>query len=172
MKDMFHERLSFLARHYSSGEIVGAIVAGDFYTYHHKHPFNDSTPPQIIPVNDLLDEMDNLFITRDFGEELRSNLILHITVGAVRDQHSGKGVASQMSIAMCNYARDKYGFKYALVQVTNQITRHIYLNKMNGKEITIIDPTTWIWKKKNIGLVYPYKDYKGGLIPNILIQLN
>ena len=39
--------------------------------------------------------------------------------------------------------------------------------------MTVIDPTTWIWKKtKNNELVYPYRNYKGGLIPNILIQLN
>jgi hypothetical protein len=171
MKDMFHEQLSFLARHRSSGEIIGAIVAGDLYTYHHRHPYDPSTPPQIIAASDLLDEMDNLFISHDFGQELKSNLVLHITVGAVRAQHSGKGVVTQMSIAMCNHARDKQGFKYAFVQVTNSITQHIYLNKMNGKEMTIIDPTTWIWKKKNNQLLCPYKNYKGGPIPNILIQL-
>jgi len=72
---------------------------------------------------------------------------------------------------VCNNACNKKGFQYLLVQTTNQATRHIYLNKMNGKEVTIIDPTTWIWKNKDNELLYPYKDYKGGLIPNILVKL-
>jgi hypothetical protein len=171
MKDMLNEQLSFLARHRSSGEIIGAIVAGDLYTYHHQHPYNALSLPQTIPVSDLLDEMDDRFISHDFGEELKANLVLQITVGAVRAQHSGKGVASQLNIIMCNYARDEKGFQYAIVQVTNPITRHIYVNKMGGQELTIIDPTGWIWKKKNDGLLCPYKDYKGGSIPNILIKL-
>ncbi|CAF4523891.1 unnamed protein product [Rotaria sp. Silwood2] len=172
IKDMFDEQLSFLARHRSSGEIIGAVFAGDLYKYHHRHPYDACSPPSVIPVGDLLDEMDNLFISHDFGQELKPNFVLHITVAAIRAQHSGKGVASQLHIALCNYAKNEKGFKYALVQVTNQSTRHIYVNKMGGKEVTIVDPTTWIWKKKNSKqLLYPYKDYKHGLIPNILIEL-
>ncbi|CAF4013831.1 unnamed protein product [Rotaria sordida] len=121
------------------------------YTYHHRYPYNASSPPETIPVSDLLDEMDNLFISRDFGQELRPHLILHITVGTVRAQHSE--------------------FKYAFVQITNQITRHIYINKMNGKDVTIVDPIIWIWKKKDDGLSRSYKNYKDGLISNILSQL-
>jgi ribosomal protein S18 acetylase RimI-like enzyme len=171
MKDMFDERLSFLARHCSSGEIIAAVAAGDLYTYHQKHPYDVSSPPQTVPVSDLLDEMEESFILNDFGEELKPKMVLHITVAAVRDQYSGKGIASQLNQIMCDYARDKEGFKYALVQVTNQVTKHIYVNKMNGKEVTIVDPTTWIWKKKGNELLCPYKDYQGGSIPNILIKL-
>ncbi|CAF1482606.1 unnamed protein product [Rotaria sp. Silwood1] len=152
IKDMLDERLSFQAKHRSSGEIIGAVFAGDLYTYHHRHPYDGCSPPSVIPVSDLLDEMDNTFISHDFGRELKPNLVVHITVAAIRAQHSG--------------------FKYALVQVTSQATRHIYVNKMGGKEVTTVDSTTWIWKKKKSDqLLYPYKDYKHGSIPNILIEL-
>jgi hypothetical protein len=172
MKDMFMEHLSFLARLRSTGEIIGATIAGDLYLGHQKkHSCDTENLENKIPVNDLLDEMDNSFISRDFGQELKPNMVLHITVGAVRAQHSNKGVASQIRKLMSDNARNKRGFQYLLVQTTNPATRHIYLNKMNGKEVTIVDPTTWIWKKKGDELLYPYKDYKGGLIPNILIKL-
>jgi hypothetical protein len=172
MKDMLAEHLSFLARHRLTGEIIGATIAGDLYLQHQKnHLCDTSNRLHTIPVSDLLDEMDNLFISRDFGQELKPNMVLHIGLGAVRGQHSGKGVASQIRKILCDNARDKKGFQYLLVQTTNPATRHIYLNKMNGKEVTIIDPTTWIWKKKGDELLYPYKDYKGGLIPNILVKL-
>jgi hypothetical protein len=172
MKERLPEHLSFLAHHRLTGEIIGAVIAGDLYLQHQNKQLSDtSNLSHTIPVDDLLNELDNLFISRDFGQELKANLVLHITVGAVRMQHSGKGVASEMRKTICNYARDKRNFQYLLVQVTNQATRHIYLDKMGGKEVTIIDPTTWIWKKKNDELLYPYKDYKGGLIPNILIKL-
>jgi hypothetical protein len=42
---------------------------------------------------------------------------------------------------------------------------------MGGKELTIIDPTTWQWKKKVDRLLYPYNDYKDEFIANILIKL-
>ena len=72
---------------------------------------------------------------------------------------------------MCRYAQHKKGFKYALVQVTNKVTRHIYINKMDGKVVTVVDRTIWLWEKKSDQLSYPYKDYKHGSIPNILIEL-
>ncbi|CAF0929133.1 unnamed protein product [Adineta steineri] len=172
MKDMMDEGLSFLARHRSSKEIVGAVIAGDLYTYHQRHPYDSATPPQAIAASDLLDEMENLFIIQDFGRALKPNLVLHITLAAVCVEHSGRGVASQMNMAMCDYARNTKGFQYALVQITNQVTRHIFVSKMKGKEVTTIDPTVWLWKKKDDGLLCPYKGYTHGLIPNILIDLN
>lgn len=171
MKDMFEEGWSFLARHRSSGEIVGGVVAGDMFTHHQKHPSPASHAPQAIAVNDLLDEMDQLFIARDFGQELQPNLVLHITVAAVRAQHSGKGVMSQLNAAMCDHARQQGGFRYAMVQVTNDATRHVYIKKMKGVEVTTVDPTTWVWKQNGDGTARPYQDYHGGTIPNILITL-
>lgn len=169
--DMYKEGLSFLARYRPSNEIVAAVIAGDLYTYHQRHPYNTQSGPQAIPVSDLLDEMDNSFIERDFGQELKPTLVLHITVGAVRADHCGKGVATQVRQAMCNFARDQHGFGYALVQITNPVTGYIYMNKMGGEEVTVVDPTTWKWKKKDDGSSMPYKDYTGGLITNILLTL-
>jgi hypothetical protein len=98
-------------------------------------------------------------------------MVLHITTGATRAGHAGKGVASRLRAAMCDHARDTKGFQYALVQVSNPATRHIYTKKMGGRELTVIDPRTWVWKKKDDGLSRPYKDYEGGSIPNILLKL-
>ncbi|CAF4134511.1 unnamed protein product, partial [Rotaria sp. Silwood1] len=56
-------------------------------------------------------------------------------------------------------------------QPAHPATQQLYVNKMSGQIVTIVDPTTWLWKKKDDGLSRPYKDYKGGLIPNILINL-
>ncbi|CAF4018398.1 unnamed protein product, partial [Rotaria magnacalcarata] len=107
-----------------------------------KHPYDVRGPPATIPFIDLLDDMNNLFINRDFSQELKPNTILHIMMGATRVQRSGKNVASKLRAAMCNHARDSKGFQYAFVQVSNQATRHIYLKKMGGKEVTIVDPRT------------------------------
>ena len=174
MKDMLPEHLSFLARHRSTGEIVAAVIAGDLYLQHQrKQLLNESNIVSSIAVDDLNDELDDLFISRDFGQELKPNLVLHITVCAVRMQHSGKGIANGIQKALSDYARDKRNFQYILAQVTNPATRHIFVNKMNGKEVTVIDPTAWLWKKNkdDDNLSYPYKNYQGGLIPNVLIKL-
>ncbi|CAF4569618.1 unnamed protein product, partial [Rotaria sp. Silwood2] len=165
------EHLSFLARHRASGEIIGAIFAHDIYMARKEHPYNATSSPATIPFVDLLDEMDHIFVCQDFGQELKPNMVLQITTGATRAAHCGKGVASRLRAAMCDHARDTKGFQYALVQVSNPATRHIYTKKMGGKELTIIDPRTWMWKKKDDGLSRPYKNYEGGSIPNILIKL-
>jgi hypothetical protein len=45
-------------------------------------------------------------------------------------------------------------------------TRHIYTNTMNGKQMTILDPATKLWKKKG-----DVKHYKDESIVNILVEL-
>jgi len=170
MMEVLDERLSFLARHRHSGEIVATICGCDLYLDHERHPYDPSSAPSSITCFDLLDEMDDIFIHRDFGQELKPNVVLKIVMGATRAEHSGKSVGTQLRTFMCKYARDTRKFQYALAQTTNQATRHIYVNKMGGKELTIIDPKTWIWKKKDDRLC-PYKDYSGGPVPNILIKL-
>lgn len=169
MQQAWPEGLSFLARQRSTGQIVAATTAGDLYLQHQ----NQQPAERLheIAVDDLLSEMDHLFVSRDFGEELKANMVLHITLGAVRNAHAGKGIASELRKTLCDYARERNGFEYVLVQTTNPATRHIYLNKMNGKEMTVVDPTNWRWRKNDEEWIYPYKDYQGGLIPNILVRL-
>ncbi|CAF0874317.1 unnamed protein product [Adineta steineri] len=171
LKEVLNERLSFLSRHQSSGEIVGVILAGDMYLHQQKHPYEPNSPPQWIPLDDLLDEMAHEFICHDFNQELTSGILLHIALGATRVSHSGKGIATKLRKTLYNYARDIRNFQYAFVQVNSEATRHIYLNILQGKELTVVNPTAWLWKKKDNGLFYPYKDYKGELISNILIKL-
>lgn len=168
MQRTWSEGLSMLARQQSNGEIIAATIAGDLYL---QHQSESSQGASAIAVDDLLNEMDHVFIAKDFGQELRMNLVLHVTLGAVRNAHAGKGIASEMRKLICENARDRRGFEYLLVQTTSPATRHIYLNKMNGKEVTIVDPTTWMWKNSDDQITYPYQNYQGGLIPNILVKL-
>ncbi|UJR23950.1 hypothetical protein I4U23_026918 [Adineta vaga] len=77
----------------------------------------------------------------------------------------------KLSTHLCNYARDQRGFQYAFVQTTHPATRNIFVKKMNGEEKTIVDPATWIWKKKDDGLSCPFKDYVGEPTVNVLIKL-
>ncbi|CAF0924846.1 unnamed protein product [Rotaria sordida] len=169
--EVLDERLSILARHRPSGEIIAAIFASDLFLVRETHPYNASGPPAPIAFIDLLNEMDDIFVRQDFSQELKPNMVLHVMTGATRAHHSGKGVGSRLRAAMCNHARDTKGFQYALVQASNPATRHIYTKKMGGKELTIFDPRTWVWKKKDDGLSRPFEDYKGGSVPNILIKL-
>ena len=171
LADVLQEGLSLMVRHRPSNKIVGAIVANDLYLSHKNHPYDPASPPAIFPINDLIAEMDDLSIRRDFGERLRPKLVLRVTIGATLAEHFGKGVASRLRAAVCEHAHETKGFQYALLQTTNPVTEHIYLNKMGGKVITMIDPKMWSWKNKGDGLSQPYKDYEGGLISNILVQL-
>ncbi|CAF2678903.1 unnamed protein product [Rotaria sp. Silwood2] len=171
MAEALDQRLSLLTRHRSSGEIIAAIITMDLFVIRKKYPYDASSSPAVMPIEDLSDEMDEIFIRQDFGKELISNMVLYILMGATRVQHSSKGVASRLRVVMCDHARNTQGFQYAIIQSTNQLTRHIYVDKMGGKELRIVDPRTWIWKKNDDGLSCPYKDYKGESISIILIKL-
>jgi hypothetical protein len=171
LNEVLEERLSFLARHRLSGEIAGVVVAGDMYLHHQKHSYVPTSGPQSVALSDLMQELEDLFLRRDFDQELKPQMVLHISVGGTRTSHSNKGVATGLRKAVCAHARDKRGFQYAFVQVNNVATQHIYLDKLGGKELSKVDPSTWIWKKKGDGLSCPYRDYEGGSIPNILVNL-
>ena len=170
MMNLLNEHLSFLARYRPTGEIVSVVGAGDLYIAHQQHPYDPSSDPSSLKFLDLVDEMEDIFIHHDFGQALKLNMVLQIVIVATRSKHSGKGLNTQLSRVVCNHARETRGFQYAFVQTMNPATHHIYVNKMHGKELTVVDPTTWIWKKKGDGS-YPYKDYRGGSVPNILIKL-
>ncbi|CAF1612700.1 unnamed protein product [Didymodactylos carnosus] len=92
MVDVLDKRLSFLAQHRPPGEIVGAIIAHDLYSEYDKHPYEASGPPASIGILDLLDEMADMFVRRDFSQKSKPHMVLHIWVGATRAQHLGKGV--------------------------------------------------------------------------------
>lgn len=171
LNEVLDERLSFLARYRRSGEIVGAIVAGDLYLHHQKHPYEPTSGPQKVALSDLMQELKDLFLRRDLDRELEPQMVLHIRVGGTHASHSNKGVATGLRKALCAYARDIRGFQYAFVQVNNEATRHVYVDKLGGNEMSKFNPSTWRWKKQGDGLSCPYSDYKGGPIPNILVNL-
>ncbi|CAF3524418.1 unnamed protein product [Rotaria sp. Silwood1] len=99
-------------------------------------------------------------------------MVLFIIAGATRFKHLDKNLAARLRTHLCNYARDTKGFQYAFIQTCHPATRHIYVKNMNGKEMTIVDPATWLWKKKDDGLSQPFKDYQGVPVVNILVKLS
>lgn len=171
MKDVLNEKLSFIVRHRPTNKIVAAIIACDLFFLCEKHPYNVSDPASDNPLADLFDDMRDRFVNHDFHQKLRPNLVLCIAAGATQSQHSGKGVAAQLRTRVCNYARDVKGFEYAFIQTAHPATRHIYTKKLNGKEMTKLDPATWVWQKSGDGLSCPIQGYKGEPIINILVKL-
>jgi CRISPR/Cas system-associated protein Cas7 (RAMP superfamily) len=75
---------------------------------------------------------------------------LHVWVGHTRQEHAGKGIATQLRAFMCDHARKTKRFEYLFVQATNPATRKIHVNKMRGKIMIEIDPTEWLSTKKEM----------------------
>ncbi|CAF4339222.1 unnamed protein product, partial [Rotaria sp. Silwood2] len=161
MINVLDEKLSFLMRHRPTNEIAAVVIANDLFLECKNHPYDISSPASSIPNIDLFSEMLAQFVNHDYDQELKPNIILSVSVVVTKSKHSGKSLAAHLSAHTCNYARYTKGFQYALVQTSNPATRNIYVKKMNGKEIMIVDPATWLWKKKDDGLSRPFKDYKG-----------
>ena len=170
VRDLIDEKLSMLVRHRLSQEIVGIIAAGDFFLFHRKPDLKEKSLTQPNAVADLFEELDNNFVYHDFCQELKPNLVLQIVFVAFRSHHSGQGLATRLSKILCDYARDSKGFRYAFVQTTHPSTEKIYVEKMGGQVLSACDVTTWLWKKTD-GSTYPFREYQGRSIPNILIDL-
>ncbi|CAF3551016.1 unnamed protein product [Rotaria sp. Silwood1] len=170
--DVLDKKLSFLTRHSRTNEIAATIIAHDLFTYCEKNPFDATSPPPYDPAVDLHDEMFHRFVQHDFEQELKPNMVLFISAVVTQFKHTGKKLAAQLSTHACKHAKDTKGFRYAFVQTSSAATRHIYSKKMNGKEIAIVDPATWIWKRTDDVLSRPFKDYKGEPVANILVDLS
>jgi hypothetical protein len=171
VREKLDQKLSFLIRHRSTKEIVAVIIAGDLFLSCEKHPYDASSPASASPWTDLFTEMRDQFVHHDLEQKLKPNMVLEISAVATQSKHTGKSIATQFSTRVCDYAQDTKGFQYAFAQTNNPATRSIFVNKMNGKETTIVDPAIWLWKKKDDGLSRPFNGYKGEPIVNILIQL-
>lgn len=171
MEETLEEKLSFLVHHLPTDQIVASIIASDLYSFDARHPYNVSDPPSYIPIIDLFSEMRDHFIHHDLTEKLEPNLVLAIGAGATNSAHARKGVASALRAHLCHHARTSRGFKCAFVQTIHPATRYIYTKKMNGKELTITDPATWLWKKKDDGSSRPLQAYQGEPIVNMLVPL-
>ncbi|CAF3211138.1 unnamed protein product [Rotaria sp. Silwood2] len=170
--DGFHQKLSFFIRHRPTNEIVAAIMASDLYSYFEKHSHDALSPSSQDPTADLFSELMQEFVHDEFKQELKTNMVLYIVAGVTHSKYTGKNLATKLRIHLCNYARDIKGFQYAFIQTMNPATRHIYVKKMNGKEMKIVDLATWQWKKKGDDSSYPFKHYHNEPAVNILIDFN
>lgn len=170
--NILDEKLSFLVRHNSTNEIVATLFAGDLFLRCQREPYDALSPASDTPINDLFDELLDQFVQHDFKQKLEPNMVLFIFAVGTQSKHVGKNLAAQLAIHVCEHARGIKGFQYAFVQTTHPATHHIFVKKLHGKELKIMDPATWLWKKKGDGLSCPVKGYNGEPIVNILINLN
>jgi predicted N-acetyltransferase YhbS len=107
------EGLSSVAVDTRSGDIVGAILAHDF----------GLAPPSEIenidissePVIALLDELETTFSNT---HDIKAGEFLHIFMIAVRDEHSGKGIAQNL-VEGCLQQADAAGYGVAFTEATN-----------------------------------------------------
>jgi hypothetical protein len=130
-----------------------------------------SSSIEVSPTTDLTDEMIDIFVHHDLGQELKPNMVVYLSFCVTKEQHSGQGLASRLATVVCKHTRDTKRFQYALVHVSNAATCHIYLNKLSGKIVTETDLTTWQSKNKDDGSSCPFKNYKGQPMLNILVNL-
>ncbi|CAF2667832.1 unnamed protein product [Rotaria sp. Silwood2] len=167
MMSVIDQRLSLFARQRATGEIVGCIIAADFYL----KPHYNVTTMSGIAHEDLIADLDTMSYG-DFNleEQLTPNSVLYFLLQATKVGEEGKGVASRLIQLACDYARKTKGFKYAHAQSSNPAMRHIYA-KMGGQVTSQIDPTTWIWKNGGSGNEYPFREWSAGPLPNIRIRL-
>jgi hypothetical protein len=165
VNNVLDEHLSFFARDKTTQEIVGCIITNDFYLSWLSHDLSTA----IHSLTDLFYELDDMFVN-NLDEELKPNTILQIGLMAIKEGEADKGLATHLSRVACEHARQTRGFRYAHVQPTHPATKHIYLKKFNGKIVSEIDPTTWIWQRG--GNTIPYREWITESIPNILFSLN
>lgn len=172
MIESLDEKLSFFVRNHQNNEIIAAIIANDLYHYCQRHPYDSSSRPTNEPVTDFLDEMRFRFVESEFGQSLVENLALNIAAGATKASYASRGIAMKLRMHLCQYARDRRGFSYGFVQTAHPATRHIYLNKMNGKMVESCHPRIWFLERIHLyDQSSPLKNYQSEPIDSVLIPL-
>ncbi|CAF1413951.1 unnamed protein product [Rotaria magnacalcarata] len=156
----------------STSQTSITTMASDLYSYCEQYSHDEPSPSSQDPTAALFSELIHESVHDEFKQELKTNMVLYIVAGATHSKHTGKNLATKLRIHLCNYARDIKGFQYAFIQTMSPATRHIYVKKMNGKEMKIVDLATWQWKKKDDGSSYSFKNYHNEPAVNILIDFN
>jgi hypothetical protein len=170
--DVLDQKLCFLIRHRPTNEVVAATIASDLYLYRQKHPYDPSAPASDSHSGDFFDELLDRFVSHDFQQRLRLNQVLYIAVVGTRSSHAGQGLAGQLGVHLCNYARDQRGFECAFVQAAHPATGHIFLKKLKGEISSVVHPETWKWKRMGDGSTCPMQGYQGEPMFNVLVRFD
>lgn len=169
--EVLEENLSWIVRDRKTNEIIATLITGDFFLYRQKHAKNHRLSFEKSPDEDLFRKLDDLFVENDFNEELKGNLVLQLVFTVVHHDHAGKGLAARLSAHGFDYAHQTKGFKYVFIQTSHPATENLYINKMNGRKLSFINPKCWQWENSEGQFVYPFEKYDGVSIQNILIDL-
>lgn len=140
INELINERLSMLARNRYTRQIVGCVIADDLYLERSRYKPDSG----LLASEDLLNELDEMFIRSNTSHEdqLKPNLILHITLVATKKCETGKVIMSQLIYQVCQNAQKTGGFKYAYAQITHPASRHIFEKKLGAEIVSHIDPIT------------------------------
>ncbi|CAF1049267.1 unnamed protein product [Adineta steineri] len=138
LKATLEDQLSIIAVHKETKEIYGLVQATDAKTLEGQN-FDDVDPSK--DTLEILQEVENRFM-KQYGE-LKENDLVQILMVGVRQECSGKGLATKLQQILLVHC-DQRGFKYVFVEVANPATYHIYTKKLKGKEFTSISLSTFV----------------------------
>ncbi|CAF1548662.1 unnamed protein product [Didymodactylos carnosus] len=168
---LLEEQLSLVAIDKHTKKVVSCLTCGDYYRCSN----NEERQRQSLesPLLCLCMEMEERF-TNEYKKfhQFEKKQILHIYAGATDENLMKKGKWKRLGYKIrrlaCEYAL-KQGFRLALVEASHPATLHIYIDKLNGKVFTSIQPQKWLWKHHDN---YPYQNYEGEEIPLVIIKLD
>jgi GNAT superfamily N-acetyltransferase len=115
--------LTFIARRADTGAMIGALLTEDSAS---PLPAGmDRLSPKFNPIFDILGQLTNEYLA---GKAMPSGEMLHLFLLGVDQGSTGNGVAQQLVTACLENGRRK-GYRLAVTEATNRISRHIFLKQ-------------------------------------------
>ncbi len=111
--------LSVVARDDSNGNVVGAILMGDFMT--RKPEDMEGLSRKMLPYIAILDNLDRRYIANN---DIQRGEVLHVFMAGVSDLQVNKGIGFQMLLKGYEIARSK-GYRRAISEITGAASQHV-----------------------------------------------
>jgi ribosomal protein S18 acetylase RimI-like enzyme len=114
------EGLTIVARSLDTGEMMGALLAGDSASP--PAPGMESLSARFDPILDILSKLETAYRG---SQAVSAGESMHLFLLGVAERFSGQGVAHQL-VARCTANGARGGYRVAVTEATNQTSQHIF----------------------------------------------
>ena len=160
-KAAFSSKLSVVAKHATTGDILGVCINKDLLDSPLKE--DDVINEKFYPIFELLDDLDAKYQNKN---AVNNKEVLHTIMIVVDSDVKTKNLSSELLKTSFEIAQKK-GYKIAMMEATGAISQHIAMNKFGYKEFCSVKYADFIYENITVETNVIHQAYKAG-IQNLL----
>ena len=115
--------LTIIAREQQTNEIVGVVIAGDFYT-DSSLEIKNLDEDKFKPIMQLFDQLQMQYMQ---GKRIGKGEYLHLHMLAVKPERRGEKIAQSL-VQICTENAASFGYQIAFTESANSISQRVFRN--------------------------------------------